>query len=704
MPSRALRGGGGLLLAGWAVMVGRAFAEQHPAMWVQWRRAVALVDWAALIPTGDAVAVGVGHMLAAAAVVLAAACVGLLVMPWLWSSRVSWEEGTSPGERFWLAVVVGFGMYAPGVLCLAAVGVLYAPVLWGAIAAPLVLGAAELGALFRAPPGWDGLSPVQRRERPSMASVLAVCGVVAILLASLAPALSPHVLHDARVYHLGLPNAYLQAHGLVRFPHLVFANTPLNTEMLYTLALAAGGPPVAKLLHLACGIGVVTLTAALGRRLFTPTVGTVAAFFTLATPLFVGQLPTAYVDVAATLAFLAAVWGILRWAQTGDVGPLRVGAVALGLFAGMRYTSLYGVFAVCVAVAAVLLRRRGSRARHWAAAFGPLLLGLVLGAGPWLVKNAVHVGNPVFPIATGLFGLGPLSATEQARMALLVQEHGMGHGPVALALLPWRLTVLGNPGYATFDGVLTPLWLIALPAVVLWRRMPVGVGLLGILAGTYAVAWAAGTHVARYLLPVTPLFSLLAVGGLLRLAGPEDRETRESRLAALGGLLLAGVWWAPVLARVLLSVGQYGPVAWGRETAADFLARTDPAAPMHAYMDRMLPQDAVVMGLWENRMLRCPRRLEGDAVYEAPRWLDRFGAAEDGAALAAALHAEGLTHLLLNAGHLERFPPRATSPEDAEAIERGLTRMRAFAGEQCVRLFVANDMYLYAIRPPAPAS
>ena len=61
-----------------------------------------------------------------------------------------------------------------------------------------------------------------------------------------------------------MPQAYLEASGFVAFPYLVFANTPLNTEMLYTIAMAWGGPPVAKLLHSGLGIGMLLFTVALG--------------------------------------------------------------------------------------------------------------------------------------------------------------------------------------------------------------------------------------------------------------------------------------------------------------------------------------------------------------------------------------------------------------------------------------------------------
>ena len=41
---------------------------------------------------------------------------------------------------------------------------------------------------------------------------------------------------------------------------------------------------------------------------------------------------------------------------------------------------------------------------------------------PWLVRNAVYTGNPVFPLATSVFGRGHWSGKSQ-------QRWNDGHGP-----------------------------------------------------------------------------------------------------------------------------------------------------------------------------------------------------------------------------------------------------------------------------------
>lgn len=685
---RMLRRVGLVALVAWAVVVGVAFQRTHPAPWGLWLEVVRRADWSTLAPAAPALALALGRIAVAVGILGAAAWVGRRILGWLWGPRAELEAATTAGERLWLGMVCGLAAYALATIGLAATGLLYVPVLGVLVGAPLLFAVPELVRRIRA----RGPRPAT----PRTAVELVILGLIGAALAAAVPAaLSPYLLHDTLAYHLALPRAYLEAHAFVAFPHVVFANTPLNMEMLYTIALALGGAPAAKLVHFGCGIGWLGLTMALGNRLFPRPAGALAALLMLTTQLVQAQLPTAYVDVGSGFAFLAAVWCIVHWAQTRDTGALRVGAVALGLFAGMRYTAIYGVAAAGVAVLVVLITQRAPRRAWWITVL-TLTAGLLIGAGPWFWKNAVHVGNPVFPLATGVFGLGPLSPTENARMHLLVAQHGMGRAPLDLLLLPWRLTVYGGHTYSTFTGIVTPVWLIALPAIVWWRRRPRGFGLLGVIGLTYWIAWTLSTHVSRYLVPVFPIWSLLAVCSLLRLAqaGPDGRPRARWVFAGIAG---AALWWVPVMVPTLLGVIGFGPAAWGRESAEAFILRTEQTARMYAYMEEMLPADAGVVGLWENRGFRCPRRLEPDAVFEAPRWLDRF-ATRDHATLARDFRAQGLTHMLLNTRHLANGGPRPTSAQDAERIETALVQLKQFTIEYCDEVYAADRLRLYEIR------
>ncbi len=699
-PGRAVRWVLGGLLVAWAFWVAREFQDQHPLPWRAWATNLERLDWSQLAPDPGRTLLALRHLLATLIIVLAAACTGARALVHLWpqapapTAGADFAEHTTRGERFWLCVACGLAVLAVVLVGLATVGGLYGQVLWGLVGAAIALGAPALWRLLRVAP------PPATPDRFGGVRGIAIAAIVIGILATLPRALSPHVLFDAHVYHLALPRAYLAAGGFVRFPNLVFANAPHAMALLYAIPLSFGGEQVAKLLHGACGIGFLVLTAGLGRRLVGRTAGVLAALLTFATPLVIEHWSTSYTELAMGFAFMAAVWCTWYGLFENERGAFRVAALTLGLYAGIKYTALSGVVGLGVAVAAVLMRRRAP-AREWWRTLLPFAVGLAVGAGPWLIKNAIHVGNPVYPMATGLFGLGPRFPSEVARTAEVVALHGMGRAPLDMLLLPWRITVFGDHGSPTFDGAILPVWLMVAPLLLVRRRGTRGIPFLGALALGYFIAWIPVVHITRYLIPIFPAFSILAVDALWRLFPAVSEGGRRARVLVWVGFGVAAVWWLPPIAsRAVWGPITFGPAAWGQVSAHEFLLREEQTTGMYAWMDAHLPADAAVLGLWENRRYRCPRRLEADGVFWASRWVDRFAAADDLGAFGADLRARGLTHVLFNARLQPAFMPLSPTPEDEAVVQRGLARIDTFLATHCEWLHEDNDLRLYRIRAP----
>ena len=62
-------------------------------------------------------------------------------------------------------------------------------------------------------------------------------------------ALAPETSPDGMMYHLGLPNLYLQAHGIVRITTTFYATLSQGMEMLFLFAFAFGRHSAAASVH-----------------------------------------------------------------------------------------------------------------------------------------------------------------------------------------------------------------------------------------------------------------------------------------------------------------------------------------------------------------------------------------------------------------------------------------------------------------------
>ena len=133
-----------------------------------------------------------------------------------------------------------------------------------------------------------------------------------------------------------------------------------------------------------------------------------------------------------------------------------------------------------------------------AVAFG---LGIALMIVPWLLKNLVETGNPVYPLAYGVFGSSEWTPEMNARWkpAHAASEHD-------LLRIPEH--ILGAAVYNKWTSGL--LFALAIPAVLLWRRNRAIPQIMCLLVWGFATWWGFTHRIDRFWIPLIPLLSLAA--------------------------------------------------------------------------------------------------------------------------------------------------------------------------------------------------
>lgn len=281
-----------------------------------------------------------------------------------------------------------------------------------------------------------------------------------------------------------------------------------------------------RLLQTLYGAGSLLLTFAVGRRLFSPGIGLLAAFFLAATPWHVQASSIYKPDVLLMLTVLLTLWWSLRaLARPSDLRWLLAGCgVALA-----ASTKLNGALA-CVPVVVGVLGSEGSwrlRARR-----------LLVAAGGGLALFALL--NPFFVLYPTYFvrNLDHYAARAEA------------YGGTHLAVL-WRAAGLLVDG-AVHGPVVGTLALLAGTAFALGLlrrtgrfRAPVEGWMLLSAPLAYALAYATVTahFKGNNFVPVIPFSSLLAAWGLVgicRRAGARWPRLRSPWVRAPAAALLVG--------------------------------------------------------------------------------------------------------------------------------------------------------------------
>ena len=328
-------------------------------------------------------------------------------------------------------------------------------------------------------------------------------------LALLPPAATlPATDFDVKEYHLEAAKEFFIAGRVTHLPHNVYTDFPLGTETVLLLGMTlAGDWRAGALAGQATLAGFVPLaglaTYCAGRRLFGSAAGVWAAVIFLTSPWAVrfAAHPLAEGGLTAFLALTLLAGTIaVRRRRSPSVRP----AVLLGLCAGAAFACKYpaAVQAVIPAGLAVAAGwRTGGRATgKKLAAFAAATLVF---AGPWLVRNLLNTGNPVFPLLWSVFGGEGWDAATDARWRAV-------HGPPEFA--PSRLPhwFAGPLGADLHHTVLVPAFV---PLAFLHRRTRRVGWVFGLTAGLL-VAWYALTHrIDRFWAPLLPALAVLAGAG-----------------------------------------------------------------------------------------------------------------------------------------------------------------------------------------------
>lgn len=308
-----------------------------------------------------------------------------------------------------LAAALGTGTLSLLVLTLGAAGVM-SRIVW--IAIVLALDAVAGWRIARPAASWrtapmttDATSGPQRW----LVLVLGLFLAFGILAATMPPGLlwpAEGYGYDVLEYHLGAPRAYFDAGRISYLPGNIYSNFPFNIEMLYLLSMILHGDPIrgvftAKIVNLLLGLLAVVAIWRIGARV-SPRVGLLAALLAGSAPFLVYLSGVAYVEngmLFFTAAALLATLSLTDPAKPTFRQSVAAGALA-GFAAGCKYTALPMVALPLLLFATIETLRR--RANRWAPP--AMLLGIAIALSPWLLKNAMATGNPVFPLATKWLG------------------------------------------------------------------------------------------------------------------------------------------------------------------------------------------------------------------------------------------------------------------------------------------------------------
>jgi len=530
--------------------------------------------------------------------------------------------------------------------------------------------------------GMIGLRELLHKKQKSVASRTGETGdrdilirmlLGAVLAIAAAPALieglTPPASWDALVYHLTIPRLYLEAGRLVALPDLLYANFPHASDLLYLLPLAAGEPIAANLLHFSFGGAALIGVACLGRRFGGWSAGLWAAALLATQPVFGFEWGKAYVDVEQAFCGVVMIVALEEYYIGKGRRWLWVAGFLAGQFMAAKYVGLWPVAAG--AMLCLVWRKPVGALPQWRAATEFAFFALIP-LLPWLIKNLIMTGNPVFPLLYAwLDGLGFSAGRYERLMDWQRNWIGGDRGFVSWLILPYSAFFRSGWDYAHFGGALWPAPLLFLPFIIERKKpYPWAWRSLVLFAITFYL-WGLGARQTRFLLPALPWLALASAWSLAALRRRGAKKTYA--LVSLVGLVL--------LFFVLLSknnpaadwLSTRGRLNWivGKESDEDFLRARIATLGVFEELDRIAAPDDRVALIYTNLGFYCPRPYRADSMFESSLWLERAVMAGDGAKLSNEMAAEGFRYLIVDTGQRELIEQHIVAGRfDSETLNR----------------------------------
>jgi hypothetical protein len=353
---------------------------------------------------------------------------------------------------------------------------------------------------------WSNFTRAYREHRLPLVAFAFLVGPFLLIMAL--GSMLPTIDFDSLEYHLQGPKEYFQAGRIAFLPHNVYTSMPFGVEMLHLLGMEVigdwwKGALVGQFIVMLFAPAAAAILALVAARWVSARAAWYSAVVYLTTPWIVRLAIIPYVEGPICYFHAALLWAVGRACNSAADDPeprtIRFWALA-GLLAGgsmaCKYTSL--VTAVIPFGVIALLAAWKARSIPIVLAFG---IGSALVIGPWLAKNVVDTGNPVYPLSYRVFGASEWSTARDSKWSAV-------HGPREITKKALRESLKEVAGQSDWQS---PLYTALLPLALLrpGSRRVAGL-LLAYVLHLFATWWLFTHRLDRFWLPLLPAAAVLA--------------------------------------------------------------------------------------------------------------------------------------------------------------------------------------------------
>ena len=438
--------------------------------------------------------------------------------------------------------------------------------------------------------------------------------------------LTPPISRDALIHHLAVPKLWLKHGGFYEMPWANYAYYPMNINLLYVICLYFKNDIAPKFIHLAFGLGTGWLIFLYLKQKINRNWALLGMLIFITTPIVVWLSTSAYIDLGMTFFTTGSVLAFIKWrdSEYKAFRWLLISSLAMGIAVGSKYNALIAWFIMNMFL--MLSVVRDTRRQTAALQYG-LLFFIVAAfvASPWYLKNYFQTGNPFYPLFNKFFqtlhhqsvqsNIHNQFVEKTSQLSFFKMREVMyGETFWETLLIPIRMFFQGKDNsYRYFQGALNPILIVFSPFILLNKRYIKDKILFVIFSVLFIImAYFLTAKQVRYILPVLPFLSIIAVMGIKDLVDRLGDGMRTSflRFRINDGSISRVVIFITVAILLVfnlcylknrMDIIKPFPYLFGKETKNAFLKRHLLHYDAVKYVNASLPEDAVIFTMFLGR-------------------------------------------------------------------------------------------------------
>jgi hypothetical protein len=438
--------------------------------------------------------------------------------------------------------------------------------------------------------------------------------------------LTPPISRDALIHHLAVPKLWLKNGGFYEIPWADYSYYPMNINLLYLVCLYFKNDIAPKFIHLGFGLGTGWLVYIYLQHRCNRNWGLLGMIIFFTTPIVVWLSTSAYIDLGMTFFTTASVLAFIRWQDSAynQITWLLISSICMGLAIGSKYNALIAFLILNLMV--MYSYAHDTKMQMAAVKYGLIFFAVaVLIVSPWYLKNFLQTGNPFYPLFNSLFQSINHTPVQEILHKEATQKIGSlgffqmrevmyGESFWETLLIPLRMFFQGeDDSYRYFQGVLNPILILFLPFILLNKENKKDKFVFILFSVFFIImAYFLTEKQVRYILPVLPFLSIIAVMGIKNLDDKLKPETCFSflRFRKRFGSLIRILLFATIAILLTFNLTYLKkrfdiikpfPYILNQETRDDFLRRHLLHYDAVKYINANLPMNAKVFTVFLGR-------------------------------------------------------------------------------------------------------